>query len=99
MKYPKVTLFFTIFLLVFLLAQDLLFNINFTPLVELIHNIAFIMLGSMVGIVIYSLKHGNEKKPELIDEDKLAFKVLEDEKKQLKEKIKTLEAALERLMK
>jgi hypothetical protein len=48
--------------------------------------------------MIESLKKGN-KKPELIDPAKLAREIAEDESKQLREKIKTLEYALERLNK
>jgi hypothetical protein len=97
MKTPKLTLFFIVLLTIAFLVQDSLFGAE-TGLIELLQDFAFVTLGGVLGFFYLSLKEGN-KKPALIDPEKLALEVSKDEKKQLEEKVKTLEAALERLIK
>ncbi len=97
MKTPKITLFLMVLVSLSLIGQDVLFH-NGLKWLEFIQDSAFVVLGGFCGMVLGKLNEKN-KKPSLIDTEKLAKEVSQDEKRQLQEKIKTLEAALEKLIK
>lgn len=96
MKHPIIafSLIFTLWL--FLFIYDFLFGLKVPPSFDLLQNLAFSGFGIIFGTMINDLKKGN-KKPDLIDTEKLALQIAKDEKKQLEEKVKTLELAIERL--
>ncbi|MDX1920987.1 MAG: hypothetical protein SFU25_09675 [Candidatus Caenarcaniphilales bacterium] len=98
MKHPIIAFSLIALLWFFLLTYDLLFGIKATPLFDLVQNLAFSGFGIAFGTMIGSAQKGN-KKPDLIDSEKLAMQITKDEKKQLEEKVKTLELAIERLTK
>lgn len=97
MKTPKFTLFLTALATLALIGQDVLLH-NGLKWLELLQNSTLVALGGFCGMVLEKLKDKN-KKPPLIDSEKLSQEVIQDEKKQLQEKIKTLEAALDKLIK
>jgi hypothetical protein len=97
MKAPKLTLIFTAIIAIAFAVQDA-FLTGRGGWLEFGQDWAFIILGGVLGGVGFGLNDKN-KKPELINTEKLALEVAQDEKKQLQEKVKTLEAALERIMK
>jgi hypothetical protein len=98
MKHPIFASVLFIFAWSSLLVYDFLFGSRLGNTFDFLQNLAFSGFGISFGLMIESLKKGN-KKPELIDPAKLAREIAEDESKQLREKIKTLEYALERLNK
>jgi len=98
MKTPKFTLFFTVLFLLAFLLYDSFFMPASSGAIELVQDLVFVLIGGFSGLTIFQLQDNN-KKPNLIDSKKLALEVAQDEKKQLEDKVKTLEAALERLMK
>jgi hypothetical protein len=92
MKNPKLAAAFTILLLLALLAQDVLMTGDPAAL-EVIEGVGFASLGGVLGAVLLSHK---QPRRDPLDPHKLDKQVLEDENRQLKQKIATLEAALKR---
>ena len=93
MKTPIFTIVFLVIVTLCFLIYDSLMARNW---IELVQDISFLVLG---GIFSWQIRIDNKKKNSLIDSDKLAVEVIQDENKQLKEKMKTLEAALDKLVK
>ena len=93
MKTPVFTIIFLATITLCFLVYDSLMTRNW---IELVQDISFLVLG---GIFSWQIRIDSKKKNSLIDTDKLAVEVIEDENKQLKEKMKTLEVALNKLIK
>ena len=99
MKTPKFTLILTSLITLAFLAQDFLFGQTYSNLIDFLQNISFLGLGGFLGTVLFGNKFKSNQKADLINPQKLAEEIVKDEKKQLQEKIKTLEAALNRALK
>jgi len=98
MKTPKFTLILTFICLLAFLLYDAFFTGASNQILELVQDLSFVLIGAFFIFTSTKNKEADQK-PNSLDAKKLAAEIAHDEKKQLEDKIKTLEAALERLIK
>ncbi|MDX1918858.1 MAG: hypothetical protein SFT81_06950 [Candidatus Caenarcaniphilales bacterium] len=100
------TIFKPISIAIFLVAGTCFIGITlvdvqtqFGYIFEFILDTFIFIMGIFVVVIYQRLVGGTDKKSDLIDPQKLAQEIARDEKRQLEEKVKTLEAALSKLLK